>query len=445
MTKKTVGSLFAGIGGFDLGFDKAGLETAWQVELDGACNSVLKKHWPNVGRFLDVRDVGSSNLEAVDVIVGGFPCQDLSVAGKRGGLEGERSGLFYECARIIGELRPKWIVIENVPGLLSSNQGEDFVVVLETLTKFGYGVAWRVLDSQYFGVAQRRRRVFIVGCLGDGRRAAEVLFEPESLCGNTAPSREAGKRIAASLTRGAESSGKGGYAGRRREDDVNLVAASGFFKFKEQDVCTCLRSNQAKATDTDLVVGKVFVKATNHHSAEEAPRFEEAEVTATLNTAEVHAVAQNQRGEVRTSDIHPQLTCGGGKPGEGYPCVAIPFDTTQITSPGNYSEPQPGDECHPLAAKAHAPCVAFKSGQSAQSRSLGLAEEQSPTLPANQDVSQGMTVRRLTPTECERLQGFPDGWTEGVSDSARYRMLGNAVTVNVAQWIGRRIAAQNNP
>ena len=186
------GSLFSGIGGFDCGFERAGAETKWQVEIDPFCLAVLKTRFPKVKRFTDVKEVGKHNLEPVDVISGGFPCQDLSTAGKRGGLSASRSVLFFEFARIIGELQPRWIVVENVPGLFSSNQGKDFRTVIETLCELGYGVAWRVLDSQFFGVAQRRRRVFIVGRFGKPC-PAEVLFASESGAGDSPQGRKAGE------------------------------------------------------------------------------------------------------------------------------------------------------------------------------------------------------------------------------------------------------------
>ena len=174
------GSLFTGVGGFDLGFERAGMVCAWQVEFDKNCQNILKKHWSETELFDDVRTVGKHNLAPVDVICGGFPCQDVSIAGKRAGLAGERSGLWSEFARIIDELEPKWVVIENVPGLLSSNRGRDFATVIRWLAERGYGVAWRILDSQYFGVAQRRCRVFIVGSFGSGS-ASEILFEREGV------------------------------------------------------------------------------------------------------------------------------------------------------------------------------------------------------------------------------------------------------------------------
>ncbi|MCJ7442995.1 MAG: DNA (cytosine-5-)-methyltransferase, partial [Methanotrichaceae archaeon] len=171
------GSLFSGIGGFDIALNRAGFIPAWMCEIDKSCQNILKKHFEGVKIYDDVRTI--RNAEPVDLICGGFPCQDLSVAGKRAGLAGERSGLWFEFARVIDELEPKWVVIENVPGLLSSNKGRDFAVIIQWLVKRGYGVSWRILDAQYFGVPQRRRRVFIVGSFGNGR-SAEVLFERES-------------------------------------------------------------------------------------------------------------------------------------------------------------------------------------------------------------------------------------------------------------------------
>jgi len=191
----TVGSLFSGIGGFDLGLERAGFKVEWQIENDKFCTSVLERHWPETPRHGDISAVNSSELRAVDLISGGFPCQDVSVAGPRKGLAGERSGLFFELTRIIGALKPRWTLIENVPGLLSSSDGRDFETVLTSLEELGYGVAWRVLDSQHFGVPQRRSRVFIVGHLGAPCPPA-VLFEPESVLGNSPKGEGQGKNTA---------------------------------------------------------------------------------------------------------------------------------------------------------------------------------------------------------------------------------------------------------
>lgn len=154
----TFGSLFAGIGGFDLGFKRAGMNDCWQIEIDENCRDLLRRRFPTCEKFADIREVDVSTLAPVDVICGGFPCQDLSVAGKRAGLSGARSGLFYELVRIVAELRPRFVVWENVPGLLSSDKGRDFARVLHALAGIGYHGVWRLLDAQHFGVAQSRRK-----------------------------------------------------------------------------------------------------------------------------------------------------------------------------------------------------------------------------------------------------------------------------------------------
>jgi DNA (cytosine-5)-methyltransferase 1 len=177
--KLKYGSLFSGIGGLDSGIELAGFVTLWQVENNRFCQAILKTQFPHAQLFSDVRDCGRHNLSPVDIVGAGFPCQDVSTVGKRAGLGGAQTSLFFEVIRIAKELRPEWLVLENVLGLLSSNAGRDFAVVLSSLAALGYFVAYRVLDSQFFGVAQRRRRVFIIGSLREGG-AAEVLFEPQS-------------------------------------------------------------------------------------------------------------------------------------------------------------------------------------------------------------------------------------------------------------------------
>lgn len=217
-------SLFSGVGGLDMGFERAGIETVLQAERDPWCLEVLARHWPQTERVTDVRDVlrdtvrteraggterdsigaesgggddreGRRGTDGIDLIYGGFPCQDVSVAGKRAGLGGERSGLWFEFERILSELRPRWAVIENVPGLLSSNKGRDFAVILDGLEDLGYSVGWAVLDAQNFGVPQRRRRVFIVAG-ATGRSVEQVLSLCESCGGNPETSAAPRARIA---------------------------------------------------------------------------------------------------------------------------------------------------------------------------------------------------------------------------------------------------------
>jgi len=217
MSDLTFGSLFAGVGGFDLGMEAAGWECAWQVEWDDKCQQVLRYHWPTVPKYGDVSTVNGNELAPVTCITFGSPCQDLSVAGKRAGLDGNRSGLFFEAIRIIKEMRdatrsvyPRWAIWENVVGALSSNRGHDFAAVLDSLAEAGaVAIEWAVLDAQYFGVPQRRRRVFVIACFDPA--AAERCPDPllpvaESLPRDFATRRTARKTAAAGAARRADTS-----------------------------------------------------------------------------------------------------------------------------------------------------------------------------------------------------------------------------------------------
>ena len=187
---------------------RQGVKVVASVEIDKKCNEVLARHFPDATQFTDVTTVKGEDLinagftPSTGIITGGFPCQDLSVAGKRAGLAGERSGLFWEIARLVEETQTEYFVIENVPGLLTSNKGRDFGVVIGTMADIGYSLAWRVLDAQHFGVPQRRRRVFIVGRrTGDGLGPAEVLFKSEGLRRNITQSKQTRQNTTASSTR----------------------------------------------------------------------------------------------------------------------------------------------------------------------------------------------------------------------------------------------------
>ena len=391
-----VGSLFSGIGGFDLGLERAGMEVRWQCEIDKAARSVLRRHFPDATLYDDVTTFGG-DVEPIDLVCGGFPCQDLSVAGRRAGLAGKRSGLFYEFMRVVDEIAPAWVLIENVPGLLSSNGGRDMGAVLGTLGELGYGWAYRVLDAQYFGVAQRRRRVFIVGCLGDSARAAQVLFEPESLPGDTPPRREAGARLAQELAACLNSGGNNG--GFRTEPGEHLVAqfdghsANGI----QQSVCV---ANTLDGDGRDGIALCLMAKANDSQDP-------------SMQTYVTHAL---------TAEGHDASEDGTGR---GMPLVVAPAFSKR-----------PGQQ---IATRQDGLSYAVTTGE--PPRVMAVAQDQHGGAGR---VAQGMAVRRLTPTECERLQAFPDGWTaEGAdgpqADTSRYRQLGNAVCVNVAEWIGHRI------
>ena len=241
-------SLFAGVGGFDLAMQRQGVKVVASVEIDKHCQSVLSRQFPDAQIFDDVTTVKGSDLigagfePSTGIITGGFPCQDLSVAGKRAGLVGARSGLFWEIARIVEETQSEYFLIENVPGLLSSNKGADFGVVVGTMADLGYSVGWRVLDAQYFGVPQRRKRVFIVGRRSSDRSIAEILFKSEGLRRDSSQSQQEGQDIATSTARSFGQSSFAGYTEgpatitatsyKRPEDNV-VVTPSSFGGYTE--------------------------------------------------------------------------------------------------------------------------------------------------------------------------------------------------------------------
>lgn len=364
-------SLFAGIGGIDLACDRAGMTAVAQVEINGDCQKVLAHHWPDVPKFTDVKAFdGTAIAIRPDLVCGGVPCQDFSVAGLRAGLAGERSGLFWQFHRIISECRPRWFLFENVPGLLSSNEGRDMRAIVDALGQLGYGWAMRVLNAQWFGVPQRRRRVFIVGCLGDWRRAAEVLFESESLPWDSPPRRKMGARVAASLTAGVSAGSGVNPPGRRREDDTNLVLAR------------CATSREGRRLDPDQ------------------------------NTLVVHAL---------TAEGHD---ASEDETGRGTPPAIVEVDEPFIfqTRIARNGRGQPDQVAGALTS--------CEGGTHADSKP---------------HVATGMQVRRLLPVECLRLMGFQDDWLDGLdlSDSAKYRCIGNSVAVPVIEWIAGRIAKLN--
>lgn len=188
--KPTFASFFSGIGGFDLGFQRAGFQITYQCEISKYCSAILERHWPDTPRSCNIKVIDGATLPLSDVWAGGFPCQDVSLArmGPRAGLRGKQSGLFHEFSRLVEQCRPRILVIENVQGLLSSHKGRDFQVVIRTLAELGYAVGWRVLNSKNFGVPQSRQRVFIVGTHRERRGPAEILFEPECRQGHPATS-----------------------------------------------------------------------------------------------------------------------------------------------------------------------------------------------------------------------------------------------------------------
>jgi DNA (cytosine-5)-methyltransferase 1 len=411
----TVGSLFSGVGGFDLGFIRAGFDVRWQCEIDRDARDVLCKRFPETDMiYTDVRTMPLHAVERVDVLIGGFPCQDLSVAGRRAGLDGERSGLFFDFARIIGELRPALVVMENVPGLLSSNGGRDMAVILGTLCDIGArDIGWAVLDAQWFGVPQRRRRVFIVADFA-GERASAILALPEGLQGHPPPRRTQGEDVAPVLS--ARASYDRGDGAEPLTFTFQRTDA-----YAEGDAGSTLAARESRGPQ-DLIASPL-VDAGKRQWSMDSPNF----VTHSLTAAGADASEDGT--------------------GRGTPLVAIRTANTNANGHGIAE-----DVTHALDG-AQGQAVAFTE----RTRKDGRNFEASPDLAFaltnpgsvgrthSRQLMDGMGVRRLTPTECERLMSWEDGHTQygasgkEMSDSTRYRMCGNGVVSNVAEYLARRI------
>lgn len=418
MSNLTAVSLFAGVGGFDLALTRAGVKVVAAVEIDKKCREVLALQFPETKLFDDVKGVTGEQLRAAGfvpergIITAGFPCQDLSIAGLRKGLAGSRSGLFWEIIRIIDETHAEQIILENVAGLLSSKQGQDMGIVITALVERGYGVCWRVLDSQNFGVPQRRRRVFIVASRGDHRRPVEILFEPDS------------------SSRYLEESGKK----RERvtvETERSLNENCGEQVIPIHDKATRFNGKRGDKNDgsgNGLGIGKL------------------GDPMNTLTTNDRHSVF------IETATL---LRMRGGKDGGGKGAL-VSEDKSLTIATGNdqtlflfqcnrkddtriHNEVSPTLGCYVGSIP-----LAFAQKQSHSQYKL---DDKSSTLTQRDyksfaDIVIEPVVRRLTPKEYERLQGFPDDWTASQPNSSRYKMMGNAVSVPVVEWIIRRMVKQ---
>ncbi|KFL31465.1 DNA methyltransferase [Devosia riboflavina] len=425
------GSVCSGIEAATMAWHVLGWEPAFFSEIEKFPCAALAHHYPHVPNHGDMTKFQEWSDHAIDLLVGGTPCQSFSVAGLRAGLADPRGNLMLTYLAIAARYQPRWLVWENVPGVLSSNGGRDFAALLRGLGELGYGFAYRVLDAQFcrahgydFAVPQRRRRVFVIGYLGDWRRAAAVLFDGQSMRGDPSPRREAGQAASATTSEGVGNSrliGGIDYEGNGHgPDDATgpllkgsstggghpLPAAA----FAEPIVLMergrgdgpNLETRQDGTANAILTPnggrGGLGVGAVAYGIQAGALRDNpssgpdgvgvQSDIAYTVEArAEVQAVAfaENSRGELRLQGgdgaVAPQLTTGGGKPGQGQPCVA-----------------------------------------------------------------EAWRVRRLTPRECERLQGFPDDFTaipyrgKPAADGPRYKALGNSMAVNVMRVLGTRIA-----
>ena len=424
-------SLFSGIGGFDLAAERAGIEVVAQSEVDPAASTLLSRRFPSARNLGDITAVSEEELDGlgpIDLVTAGWPCQGNSVAGRRGGMDDPRSGLWAEVVRVCARLRPRWVVGENVPGLLSVNGGRDFATVLGDLDRLGYVGAWRVLDARYFGVAQRRCRVFLVGHLGDGASPAAVLLEPEGRPWHPATSREAREGVAGTLGGGT---GERGWAA-----DVERMTFV-------PEVTPCLpafggprgTTVNPQFGDHALAVVRALTGQGNRQDDQAAGQL----VVAPALTGNVYA---DRKGEEAAVVIAAPLTAGS-HPGSHQPGRHAEDDVNLVVSETLSSNPR-NRSSSPGPVVVTGLEVGVHANQRGEARVSALAGSLNGNMSGKQyeGVLTGLGVRRLAPRECERLQGFPDGWTEDFADSTRYRMLGNAVAVPVAEWVLRRVGAE---
>ncbi len=530
-----LGSHFDGIAGFPLAATINGIEPVWATEIEPFPIKVSKAHFPGMKHYGSISDISGAELEPVDIITFGSPCQDLSVAGKRAGLGGERSGLFMEAVRTIREMRdatngvyPRFAVWENVPGALSSAGGADFRAVLEELCEAeipiprsgkwsnagvvrgnGREVAWRILDAQYWGVPQRRRRIFLV-CDFAGQRAAEILFEQPCLPGHFKESGGPGQDAPGSAGGGIKTAGKywdggaisdtldcsvlakrqtmpekrrmaavvipftergreGGRSLEWQKDKMYCLTNPGdggrtqsrmiaYGPGGQGEIGHALRSAPSKAdkpSSTTYVVEPTFGFSAGQSDKARTIGFQK-EVTPTLRAGasgtnmtptilEPVAFTQNQREEVR--DLGDKAGSLAAEPGMHQQTYVIQNDTRGKSQNGlgvsdkdiSYTLDSLGNHAVAFGGSSFGQYVEGKvSTLKSSGGDLGGGSE---TF-----VKQGYAVRRLTPTECERLQGFPDSWTDipGASDTGRYKALGNSVAIPCVEWIMRRIAQGAN-
>lgn len=398
-------------------WDELGWECVGISEIEKFPIAVVHHHYPNLTQYGDTTKVKAKDVPPIDLLIGGTPCQGFSVAGKRGGLSDIRSNLAWNFLRLAAESRARWIIWENVPGASSTNEGRDLLAFFGQVEKLGYGFCSRTLDAQYFGVPQRRRRIFLVGHLGDWRPAAAVLFESQSLRGNFAPRR--------TTREGATRSFEIGPSGNRATDLAPTLDA----RCKDGPIRnqigmavahppTCGANRQADHTQENYILtpwDQQSKRITDSHG-----------ITPTLSGCddaggrhgpiifENHA----QDSRIKQVELCPQLNAKDGTGGNNLPLV--------MQQPQAFTQNQAGDVL-------------------VNERMHSLATNSNATGRNSANVLNHGTVRRLTPRECERLQGFPDDWTlipygkKQCPDGPRYKALGNSIAVPVLRHLGRQI------
>ena len=463
-------SVCSGIEAASVAWHPLGWESVAYSEIEPFPCKVLQHHYPNVPNLGDMTKFKEWPDADVDVFVGGTPCQSFSVAGLRKGLDDPRGNLMLTYLAIAKRYRPNWLVWENVPGVLSSAGGRDFGSLLGGLAVLGYGFAYRVLDAQYFGVAQRRRRVFVVGYLGDWRPAAAVLFERHSLQGHPAPSREKGKEVAGTIA------ARFGSSRNNHEECVTWPAEvsstldttfgtkmglenqhvnAGFPMFVPAQPIPLNSMNCFRSPDADPSTGCGI--------------GEEGEAMFTISKTNSHAVAQpvyelhsqdsrvRELGDVCTTVSATYGAGGGNVPITLMPAMAVATHDVAGTmlsrnTSGGFSNSIDHAAAGYMALQPKA--VAWSMNLMSPGRQVredygvgALTQDAHRPTQGNEAIviQQAMAVRRLTPVECERLQGFPDRYTDiqpkgkATPDGPRYKALGNSMAVPVMAWIGKRI------
>lgn len=468
------GSVCSGIEAATMAWHPLGWEPAFFSEIEKFPCAALAHHYPHVPNLGDMTKFQEWPDHAIDLLAGGTPCQSFSVAGLRAGLADPRGNLMLTYLAIAARYRPRWLVWENVPGVLSSNGGRDFGTLLRGLGELGYGFAYRVLDAQFcrahgyeWAVPQRRRRVFVVGYLGDWRRAAAVLFDGTSLRGDPAPRREAGQRVAPTIS--ARPSGGGGL-GTDFDLDGGLIANSG-------DVGYCftasaqgsLDAETETETETETLVATVAPNITGNPYGDHESR----EGLLVAHALRGEGFDASEDGTGRGTPIVPvvaaSLTRGAESAGKGGYAGRRQEDDSNLVAhaiqAGALREnPTSGPDgvgvqegiAYTVEARAEVQAVAWSimpqnSGKDYKARAVEVAQPVMAGGPVggNQGgdyIQEAWAVRRLTPRECERLQGFPDDFTaipyrgKPAADGPRYKALGNSMAVNVMRVIGARIA-----
>ena len=487
-------SVCSGIEAATVAWHPLGWEPVAFSEVDAFPSAVLAHHYPAVPNRGDMTKFQEWPYATVDLLVGGTPCQSFSVAGLREGLADPRGGLMLTYLAIAQRFRPRWVVWENVPGVLSADGGRAFGTLLGGLAVLGYGFAYRVLNAQYFGLAQRRKRVFVVGCLGGWQRAAAVLFERASLSGHPAPRREAGQGAAVGPTLGA-AFGRNRGLGNENESH-GLIAGAVSAKWAKGtggpagDECYNLTLAHALRVDgfdasedgtgrgTPLVpVAEPFTLAIRGRGDSHALEYRQDGVANAILTPNggrggigVGAIA-HASAVAETLRQHPRP--GSNSLGQIVPVHAFDARQSDVIQYGDHAEPLDTDGHSQAVAfsvkdygadagaiaptlragghtRSHAnggvmPAIAFREVAGAITQNYGKQPDNSDTGLGPNLIGQSMAVRRLTPRECERLQGFPDDYTlityrgKPAADGPRYKALGNSMAVPCMSWIGRRI------